>query len=259
LEQPLVSVVIPCYNQGDYVEETIDSVLQSDYKNLEIVLVNDGSTDITTQKIIKQMEIKPKIRVYNKTNGGLSSARNFGLKKANGDFILFLDSDDKISPLFISKGINSLLQNNQYAYVYSLVQLFGDRSNVWNTLPYDFEYLLFRNYIPAAIIIRKTVCFEVNGYDETLKQGYEDWEFVIRLGGEGYKGLHINEILFYYRKHEGSMLKGSKKKHTNLRKEIINRHPQLYKNRLLKWLKYISKEIKLKFKKVIKLILQRSK
>lgn len=241
--EPLITVVIPCYNYGEYIEEAIDSVLSSTYSNVEVFVVNDGSTDPYTLEVLEKMALKPKTRVFNRGNGGLSAARNTGISFSNADYILLLDADDLIDPTFIEKGIWLLQEHPEVAFVYPLVKLFGKVNYIWRTQIYNFFYLKFRNFIPATIIVRRDAWEKVGGYDESMCDGYEDWEFLIRLGNLGFYGLHMNEVLFFYRKHSGSMLEGSKKKHGKLFRQIRERHPSLYKSWLLQFLLFLLIEL----------------
>lgn len=223
-----LAVIVPCYNYGAYVKETVASVLASTYNNYEIIIVDDGSTDPHTIKILDELNNVNRVRVIRQDNAGLSAARNAGIKATNAKYILTLDADDLIDPTFIEKGVWLLEKYSEYAYVYPLVQLFGELTRVWRTLPFNYDYLKIRNFIPATIIIRRSAWERVDGYDESMREGFEDWEFLIRLGKHGLVGLHMNEILFFYRKHPGSMLEGSKKKQLMLRQVIRSKHPDIY-------------------------------
>ncbi|WP_051217461.1 glycosyltransferase [Paenibacillus assamensis] len=223
-----VAVIIPCYNYGAYIEETVESVLTATYHNYEIIIVDDGSTDQHTIEVLRELQQHNRVTVVRQLNGGLSSARNTGILATDADYILTLDADDLIDPTFIEKGVWLLNKYPDYAFVYPLVQLFGEVNYVWNTLPYNYDYLKVKNFIPATIIMRRTAWETVGGYDNSMREGFEDWEFVIRLGKHNLIGLHIDEILFYYRKHKGSMLEGSNKKRAKLMGVIKSKHKDIY-------------------------------
>ncbi|WP_179232754.1 glycosyltransferase [Paenibacillus rigui] len=226
---PLVGIVIPCYNYGKYLEEAVNSVLISTYENFEIVIVDDGSTDPYTLKTLEKIVKINKIRVVTRTNGGLSAARNTGISSTNAKYILTLDADDKIDETFIEKAVWILENKPDYSYIFSLVQLFGEVSKMWRTFEAPLQYLKFRNVVPATIVMRKQCWEQVGGYDESMRDGYEDWEFILRLGKANFSGYHINEPLFYYRKHKGSMLEGSKKKNKILKNTIRKKHKDIYR------------------------------
>jgi len=256
---PKVSVVIPCYNYGKYLEDAVTSVLRSYYKNIEIIIVDDGSTDPQTEAILQAYEKLQNnvIQVVRRDNGGLSAARNTGITRAAGEYIVTLDADDLIHPAFIEKSVWVLERNETIQFTYPLVQLFGEQNHVWETLPYSFFYLKFRNYIPATIVMRKQMWEKLGGYDERMREGYEDWDFLIRAGTQGYVGYHLNEILFYYRKHAGSMLEGSKKKHSKLRKYLVEKHSDIYQYIWLQILMFCFIEARRRAKKELLEIMKR--
>lgn len=109
---PLISVIVPIYNVGKYLRECLESLKKQTYPNLEIIMVNDGSTD-NSETICKEYEQKQSnFYYYDKTNGGLSDARNYGLEKATGEYIGFIDSDDYVSPLFYQVLYNDLTRSD---------------------------------------------------------------------------------------------------------------------------------------------------
>ena len=122
LSKPLVSVVIPTYNYAHYLPEAIDSIVSQTYKNLEILVIDDGSTDNTKAVMEKY---KQKVRYLYKQNGGLSSARNYGLTKITGDYVLFVDADNKIRPSYIAKALKLLVsQTDDVGFAYTQLEYF---------------------------------------------------------------------------------------------------------------------------------------
>ncbi len=242
---PLVSVIIPCYNYGRFIEETIKSVLHSDYGNIEIIIVDDGSNEPATIDILdKSIRLDNRIRLIKQQNKGLPGARNTGIKHSNGAYILPLDADDLIDSTYISKSVWHLETNKEIDFVYPYVQLFGKQNELWITEKYDFEILLHHNYIPASAIFRTQLWHAISQYDESMTLGYEDWEFWIRAGNHGYKGLLLKEPLFFYRKHDNSMLQDSRKKHKDIVEFIRNKHSALYNSsyKLKIFLYYLKKK-----------------
>ena len=108
----LVSIIIPVYNVEKYVSECVNSVLSQDYKNIEIVIINDGSTDNSLEICKRIADSDSRVKVYTKKNGGLSDARNVGIKLSKGEYLLFLDSDDYISRNCVSIMLNAALKSN---------------------------------------------------------------------------------------------------------------------------------------------------
>jgi glycosyltransferase involved in cell wall biosynthesis len=245
LQDPLVCVVITCYNYGRYLDDAITSVLQSTYTNYQIIIVDDGSTDHESIQMLNFIASKyPNVMVHTQPNKGTSAARNTGIQLTSAPYILTLDADDKIEPTFIEEGITSLEQDSSISYIYSLVQLFGNSNKIWRTIPYNLLYLKFHNFVPAGIIIRRSHWEEIGGYDEQMKDGYEDWEFVLRLGFHKYKGKHINKVLYYYRKHGESLSTNTENKHKQLVEYIRNKHHENYKMLYLQFSLYCFIELR---------------
>ncbi|MBM7853711.1 glycosyltransferase involved in cell wall biosynthesis [Desulfohalotomaculum tongense] len=228
---PLVSVVIPCYNYGRYVREAVYSVLNSTYPNIEIIVVNDGSTDKFTLEVLKELEREA--AVIHQENRGLPGARNAGFKSARGKYVLPLDADDIIASTYLETATWLMEKNPDISFVYSDVKLFGEQDYIWYTSDYNFPELLLYNYIPATALVRKEAWEKAGGYDENMIKGYEDWEFWIRLGLNGFKGKRIKDTLFYYRKHGPSMLNESNKHRSEIVKYIRKKHRSAYINPLI--------------------------
>lgn len=227
----ILSVIIPCYNDGELLLEAIESVEEYNkiYKKncYEIIIINDGSTDSNTIKILKKLG--ENYRVINQKNKGPSAARNNGIKKAKGKYLLFLDSDNKIDPKYIEKGIEILDKNKEIGVVYSDLKLFEENSegHIKKLQDFDFFSLLIENYIDTCAIIRKKAWNDVNGFDENLnKLAWEDWEFWISIAKKGWKFYHIQEPLFYYRDRKDSRNKvvKNKKVREKIVRYIIEKH-----------------------------------
>jgi len=200
-----ISIVIPCYNQCHWLVTAIHSVVfQINSIKKEIIIVNDGSTDDFIQNsdwILKTFS-NIDIKIINQENKGLSAARNAGIKAANGEFILPLDADDKIHEDFISK---CLFNNSDI--IATARQEFGNSTKQW--LPKEFpthQDFLKANQMDYCALYKKNIWEELGGYDENMKDGFEDWDFWIRATAAGYKVQVIQELLFYYRKHGESLL-----------------------------------------------------
>jgi glycosyltransferase involved in cell wall biosynthesis len=195
---PKVSVVIPCYNHGDFLLETLDSVKAQTFKDYEIIVVNDGSTDISTISLLQNLN-RDKVRVIHTRNNGVSSARNRGIKEAQGDYILPLDADDKIGADYLSLAVKTLEENQGVAIVYCERVLFGEYEGMYSLPDYDPRALLIDNCIYPAALYRKTDWKAVGGYSEKMVYGWEDWDFWISLSELNKRVVKIPEPLFYYR------------------------------------------------------------
>lgn len=215
-----VSIIIPCYNQGEYLSEAINSAIVQTYPNTEIIIVNDGSTDDTV-KILLERKFPTFIgRVIHHTdNKGLSSARNTGIDAARGRWIVCLDADDKLDLDYIRK----LLEADKPVVSYDVIgcgtQEFGTRDVKWKTHlkhPYH-RHFVKKNRLNYASMFRKDVWQDLGGFDENMKMGFEDWDFWIRAAKESFRFVVTNDYLFHYRRKEDSMFERAKKQ----RKEIL--------------------------------------
>ena len=209
-----VSIVIPCYNQSQWVGEAITSCLNQTVKPIEIIVVDDGST-ISLDKEIKFYHNKDiPVILLSKKNGGLSSARNAGIKIAKGEYILTLDSDDKIASNFLER----CLEINDDVVSTGLRE-FGNSENYWYPYPEHpkFSDFIMNNCINCCSLFKREIWNLVGGFDEEMKLGYEDWDFWIRVAQKGYTFTSTREILFFYRKHGDSMVTGARKNHSEIR------------------------------------------
>lgn len=241
---PKVSVIIPCYNQGKYLNDAVSSVLAQTYKDFEIIIVNDGSTDKFTNELLKTYS-KSKTRVIVTKNKGVSFARNLAISKANGKYILPLDADDKIAPEYLAKAVN-FLENNMNAkigIVYCLAKFFGKKKGMWKLPKFSLEEILLRNMIFCSALFRKSDWKKVGGYNADMKYGYEDWDFWLSLLETGVKVYRIPVPMFYYRVRDGSRTYVmDKKKELEMRLQIFDNHEKLYRDNIRSLLKYLDFE-----------------
>ncbi|MDP2685564.1 MAG: glycosyltransferase [bacterium] len=208
-----ISIIIPCYKSEKTLEETLNSVYHQDYLNWEAIIVNDGSTDNLESIALAWVEKDNRFKYYKKENGGLGAARNFGIKKSIGAYILPLDSDNKIRPDFASNAIKVLDENSKVGVVYGDAMYFGERSGIWKVGTFDKYRMLYTNYIDACTIIKKKVFDTIGLYDENLPhQGHEDWDFWLRAIAADIQFYYIESITFEYRVSSNSMIRSFDKK-----------------------------------------------
>lgn len=202
-----VSVIVPCYNQAQYLDESLASIYHQTHTNWECLIVNDGSLD-HTEEIAQKWEAKdPRFIYIPKENSGVSNARNLGIEKASGEFILPLDADDKFEATFIEKALTILLQNPEVGIVSSWGMFFTKDKNlqVYKSSAKSTSDLLFCNGVNMGFSLFRKESWEKAGkYDGDVKNGYEDWEFLLRVSALGLKVHIIEEVLFFYRQHQVS-------------------------------------------------------
>ena len=222
-----VSIIIPLYNQYKYLREAVDSVCKSSYPNMEIIIVNDGSTDISNEEL--KNEFCGIAKIITQSNQGVCSARNNGIDNATGEYILTLDADDKIDPTFIAKASSILANDNNIGIVYSKAEYFGDNFGEWYFPQYDNKKFLIDNCIQSCALFRKEDWKASGGYKYAMESGGEDWEFwlsIIELGKIPYR---IEEPLFYYRKHKSSKTSCNyEAQYLKILSNIILLHTNLY-------------------------------
>ncbi|TCD17342.1 glycosyltransferase family 2 protein [Pedobacter psychrodurus] len=230
----LVSIIVPCYNQANFLAETLDCVLAQEFKDWECIIVNDGSPDNTEGVANSYCNEDSRFKYFYKTNGGLSSARNFGIGKSAGKYILPLDSDDKIASDYIKLAVEILEKNERIKVVYGRAELFGKKSGEWIIDDYSFNKLLATNLIYCSALYRRSDYDRTTGYNENMKFGFEDWDFwlsMLESGGDVYR---IDKVMFYYRIRHGSMLRSlDREKQNYLRNQLYENHRKAYSEYLL--------------------------
>lgn len=251
--QNLVSIIISCYNLGQYVDEAVDSILTQSYQNFEIIIVNDGSTDKFTNNLLLNYH-KPKTQVFITKNNGPAAARNFGIKKSQGKYICCLDADDKYASSFLHEAafIFDNDKKHQVGIVSSDIQRFGESFETISVPEYDPYLLANLNPLQSGSMFRKECWIKVKGYTENNHFfGYEDWDFWLKIVSKGYKWQIISKPLIYYRDRNNSVIKNAVKNYKKSYLAIINNNLDFFsKNHLQILLK--SNEFHTKEKQILK-------
>lgn len=226
---PIVSIIVPCYNQAQYLPETLDSVLVQTYYNWECIVVNDGSTDNSLSIANEYACRDQRIKVVSQENSGPSAARNHGVQESHGKFILFLDGDDIIAPNYLARGLEYLESHPTCVLYYSKIQYIGKRCGIFDICYTSYKDLLAGNSIVCTCLIHRKDFDRVGGFDENMK-GYEDWEFFIRLLYKNEMVFQDSEVLFYYRIHDtqNSVNAQAKKRAEELSTYLFNKHYAKY-------------------------------
>jgi len=229
---PKVSVIIPCYNHGQYVDEAVESVLNQTFQDFEIIIVNDGSTDNTQELALAYAKRNNRITVIKQNNQGLSAARNNGIIASKGYYILPLDADDKIHKKYLAKSIAIYENIANVDIVYGNAELFGTKNETWSLREFSIPLMLKQNLIYCSAIFRKSIYLKTKGYNPNMKYGWEDWDLWLSMIEQGAKIRKIDETLFYYRVKEESMVKDIAKetiKRQYLEQQLISNHIDLYR------------------------------
>jgi len=238
---PCVSIIIPSYNKGALILQTVASITANLYKKkIEIIIIDDSSTDTKTKAAYKKLAIIPCIQIKKNKGSGPSDARNYGLKLAQGEYIIFVDSDDLISSNFISESTNFLeSQPANIAYVYPNIITFGRQLGLKKTPEFSAQSLKTFNYIPVTCLYRKKALQTIIGFRRQII-AMEDWDLFLQLLCMGYIGKKIpddRDVYLFYRIIQGQGVNQSvssiKKRYTN-RTQIL-KFNKLYTPILLFW------------------------
>ena len=194
VSEPGVSVIVPCYNGGRFLDGLCASLAAQTFRDFETIIVDDGSTEEATLQKLASLE--PGIHVVLQRNRRLPGARNAGFGKARGEFVLPLDQDDRLAPSFLAETVTALRHApREVGFAFAHVRLDGDMDGV---MPRHFNQFdqLFLNRRPYCMLIRRSAWQAAGGYDEAMRDGTEDWEFNIRLVQAGFRGVEIAKPLF---------------------------------------------------------------
>lgn len=234
---PLVSVVIPTYNRARLVCEAVETVLAQTYRNFEIIVVDDGSTDETEEALGRY---EGRIKYFYQENRGLSAARNTGIRNSTGCYIALLDSDDLWRQDKLALQVDYLNKHDDCGLVYTDMELLIAREGVLIEVPttplvlptgYIYPQVFLRNEIfPSTVLVRKECLEDVGLFDESLRH-FEDYELWLRIARR-YKIGNIDKKLTVYRRHVDNLHEGPRVlglKHTRMLQRHVRDHPEIIK------------------------------
>ena len=228
MSEPAVSVIVPCYNGGHFLDDLCASLAAQTFRDFETIIVDDGSTEAATRRKLASLE--PTIRVVRQENRRMAGARNTGFRAARGAFILPLDCDDRLDPSFLAETIAVLRHAPpEVGFVFAHVRLVGDMDGV---MPRHFNRFdqLFLNQLPYCMLIRRSAWEAAGGEDEAMRDGGEDWEFSIRLLRAGFRGEEIAKPLLIYRVSlDGTLMSRTARRHGTIWRYIRAKHRDLYR------------------------------
>lgn len=194
--KPLISIIIPVFNHAFILEKVLNTIYAQDYRPLEVIIVNDGSTDnfkTVEDKIINSCEAQDcneelSLRIIHQENKGAAHARNTGFKESKGKFIIFWDADVLAKPTMLTEMYAALEQNPKASYAYSQLKLGWKKIK---SRPFDAAALKKFNYIDMISLIRRE---HFPGFDESLKR-FQDWDLWLTMLNKGSCGIFIPKIL----------------------------------------------------------------
>jgi glycosyltransferase involved in cell wall biosynthesis len=228
--KPRISVVIPCFNHGEFLGEAVASVLGLGRDDVELVVVDDGSTDEGTRHEMEMLR-EQGIQVVRQENKGLSAARNAGVRAAHGEYIFPLDADDRMrGGGWIDRAIGIFGSRPEVGVVFGDAEFFGMRTGRSQLGALDVERLLARNYIFASALFRRTVWQQNGGYDEGMVGGFEDWDFWVGAIEQRWQFEYLPEVFFEYRRASESMLTRAYAVEPETADFVGRKHGRLYKD-----------------------------
>ena len=207
MSKELISVIIPVHNTAEYLDECISSIIKQTYSNIEIIIVNDGSTDNSEQIILKYKKNDDRIKYYHKSSTGCGDSRNYGLDRAKGKYIYFLDSDDYVSPNLLEKLYNAIKPNDSFSGFLNVYMIFDNEIKLFKRNENEQIYLKY----PAvwSRLYNKKILDESKIRFSDVVVG-EDLEFNCKLILFNNKFTYINDALYYYRIRQDSTIHNKK-------------------------------------------------
>lgn len=198
MDMKKVSVIMPCFNDGAYIEEAVASIRAQTYPNIELVIIDDGSDEPETKAVLEKLESSGAVLLH--TNRlRPAGARNAGIAAATGEYILPVDADDLIAPNYIEKAVKIMDDNDNIGVVYCHADLFGEQSGPWELPDYSLEKMLLDNIIFVSAMFRREDWCKVGGYRTTMKHGMEDYDFWLSILELDRSVHQLPEVLFHYR------------------------------------------------------------
>lgn len=222
-----VSVIVPLYNYAGYIVETLESVMEQTCRSIQLIVVDDCSTDDSLAVVEAWMRDHSRVGIglalwTHSANARLAKTRNTGIGLSSSEYCFFLDADNAMYPRCIEKHVASLQARPDAAAAYSLIEVFGARAGIMGAGVFEREALSHGNFIDAMAMVRRSALVALGGF-EHIDHGWEDYDLWLRLSESGRTAVHIPEILARYREHSASMLRTE----TNLPKHIKALHSEM--------------------------------
>ncbi|MBR5225946.1 MAG: glycosyltransferase family 2 protein [Clostridia bacterium] len=227
----LVSVIMPCYNDGAYIHESVESVWKQVYSDIELIVIDDGSDDPDTIRALDELKKDQRCTVLHTEHLGPSGARNEGIRKAKGKYILPLDADDLIDETYIQKAVCAIEETPNRGVVYCMADLFGAAHGPWELPPYSFEQMLRDNIVFITALFYREDWERIGGFKTNMKKGMEDYDFWIGILEIGREIYQIPEVLFHYRIKQRSrttLLMDNMDHVKEMYRHIYDNHPVFY-------------------------------
>ncbi len=234
--RPLVSVIVANYNYGRYLDKALGSILAQTWPHIEIIVVDDASTD-DSREVLKAYEDRCTV-IYRESNSGNPCfPHNEAVAVSRGELIMYLDPDDWIERSYVEEGVRLLQKHPEAGIVYPGMDIFGDNPRPIPANAYDIHRLILANFIPCCAIYRREMWEESGGYVDNVK-GADDWNLWVSGASLGYLGVPLPRQLFhYYAKSDGLFEKESKPNLEARLKQVILNNSDVYPPETVRWAK----------------------
>jgi glycosyltransferase involved in cell wall biosynthesis len=226
VERTRTSVVIPCFDLGQYLREALDSVRAQTLPADELIVVDDGSSDPVTLEVLAALE-HDGITVLRTENRGAPAARNHGIDRSRGEFVLCLDADDVLLPTFLERTVAALNNAPDAAIAATQVEFFGQAEGIWEPPNFDPTLLLWENCVGSASLFRRSAWRESGGYADL--EACQDWDLWISMVERGWRWIVVPDVLYRYRVRSGSISERGRTLRPELLPAIQRRHADTYR------------------------------
>ncbi|MDQ3588108.1 MAG: glycosyltransferase family 2 protein, partial [Actinomycetota bacterium] len=221
-----ISVIVPCFNLGEYLDEAVDSVLAQTRPPDELIVVDDGSTDEHTLDVLNGLRERG-MMVFRTPNRGAPAARNYGVERAGGDYILCLDADDVLLPAHLERTTAAMDTSPDAGIVAAQLEFFGTVTGTWRPPPYSLRTMLWKNCLPSASLFRRRCWAEAGGYTPEL-EACHDWDLWLSIVEKGWRWEVVEESLYRYRRRDGSISDHREAHRPRIIGAMMRRHEQTY-------------------------------
>lgn len=229
MENGKVSIIVPCFKQAEYLPETLDSVLAQTFQNWECVIVNDGSPDNTEEVVRQYLERDDRFDYIKQVNKGPAAARNTGIEKSHGEFIVPLDADDLLAPTYLEKALEVFVKDPDTKLVYCKADKFGAVNEPWILGDYHYDQFIWDNCIFCTAMFKRSDFIKTGGYNVNMTHGLEDWDFYLTLLNKDDIVHCLDDILFHYRIKQISRTTELQRENLNeMLVQVCNNHVDIY-------------------------------
>jgi glycosyltransferase involved in cell wall biosynthesis len=227
---PRVSVIVPVYDTGAPLARALRSLDEQTYRDFEVVVVDDGSTDSQTRALLDAAGRRPGVSVHRTENRGPAHARNLAAERARGSYLLPLDADDWLAAAFLARTVPLLDADPELGVVHTWVGLVGRHHGIWRTGPFALPDILSRCTVHVSSLFRREIWTQVGGFDPRFVESCEDWDFWLGAVERGWGGRCVPEVLVYYRRTTAGREFRSRAPgiSTTLMRNLVAKHRTLY-------------------------------